>query len=83
MWQARLVLSTLEPKSAWASRLRTAIRRGDEPLADQLLDEIYARNSNRTESTAAEQQPLASGPVSRTNTTVLPPAPITGDRAAS
>ncbi len=70
MWQARLVLSTLSPQSAWASRLRTAIRQGDGGLADQILDAIYGRNTKSYLAPApeAERRPIS-------NTTVLPPCP--------
>ena len=40
-WQPRLILSTLDPRSIWAGRLRLAIRQGNRPLVDSLLDSIY------------------------------------------
>ena len=80
MWQARLVLSTLDQRGQWATRLRNAIRRGDEELADNLLDAIYARNSTPPRSHAESSPPT---PSSRTNTTVLPPSPLTEDQVAS
>ena len=70
MWQARLVLSTLEPQSKWATELRGAIRRGDTRAADELLDLIYARNTGPgarpSEMTVRKSQPQS---------TVLPPSP--------
>lgn len=69
MWQARLVLSTLDQKTEWAQRLRRAIRQGNAELADQLLDQLYARNNSQT-----ENEPR-SYVASENSTTLLPPAP--------
>lgn len=81
MWQARLVLSTLDQETQWAKRLRRAIRAGNAVLADALLDDIYARGSK-----AQASQPPGSterpGLASRTLTTVLPPAPSSFRREA-
>jgi hypothetical protein len=74
MWQARLVLSTLDPESTWAAELRQAIRRGDIEGADQLLDLIYARNNHHGGNPAS-----STGPKSQTASalgTVLPPEPL-------
>ncbi len=71
MWQARLVLSTLNPKSKEAKELRTSIRKGDIERADALLDSIY---SGRPEAKGRKATP-SSSPKSTTLTTVLPPSP--------
>ncbi len=71
MWQARLVLSTLDQQSAWAQRLRSAIREGNAEVADELLDAIYARNTNPTPMAAPGKPAFTS----ETSTTVLPPSP--------
>lgn len=71
MWQARLVLSTLDQTSAWAQRLRSAIREGNAEIADALLDAIYARNTNPSPMAAPGKPSFTS----ETSTTVLPPAP--------
>lgn len=85
MWQARLVLSTLDPRSEWATRLRMAIRQGNELAADALLDSIYARNSNSSEAPEAPTESMvapASSPMSSHATTVLPPSPHSSGRVA-
>lgn len=69
MWQARLVLSTLDQNTEWAQRLRSAIRQGNAAVADGLLDQIYARNTSRS-----EPAPRASY-LSENSTTLLPPSP--------
>jgi hypothetical protein len=69
MWQARLVLSTLDPTSHWAAELRNTIRTGDICRADALLDAIYARNNTKSPITPG------AGPRSQVMSTVLPPAP--------
>ena len=84
MWQARLVLSTLDPTSGWATQLRTAIRQGDDAEADTLLDAIYARNSTPPEehrSTPVSMMAPTSGSTS-SHPTVLPPSPHTSGRVA-
>ena len=71
MWQARLVLSTLEPKSKNAEELRSAIRRGDMERADALLEAVY---SHRVDGPHRQTSP-SSGPKSVMLTTLLPPCP--------
>lgn len=70
MWQARLVLSTLDPDSHWAAELRATIRRGDMERADALLDAIYARNNTRSQAPAPPTSTR-----SQVMNTVLPPCP--------
>lgn len=91
MWQARLVLSTLDPAGAWATKLRLAIRQGDEKEADGLLDAIYARNSSPTQAPqAAPVSMIAPAPdaasvhtdAACSHATVLPPSPHTSGRVA-
>jgi|GEM_PF-1417797 len=76
LWQARLVLSTLEPRDIWSGRLRLAIRQGDTALVDSLLDAIYAERS--TGGVAAERESQVNAPISQTvvraASTMLPPA---------
>lgn len=84
MWQARLVLSTLDPRSDWATRLRMAIRQGNETAADNLLDLIYARNSKAPEAPEPPTESMvapASSSISA-HTTVLPPSPHSSGRVA-
>lgn len=74
MWEARLVLSTLDPAGPWAGPLRASIRAGNRPEVDRLLASIYAERE--TEASAAEPEvpePLSSRPVAKC--TVLPPSP--------
>jgi len=73
MWEARLVLSTLDPSGTWAPRLRTAIREGNRTVVDAVLAAVYKeRDSVRPERTPSDPPP---GPVSRpiVKCTVIPP----------
>lgn len=75
MWQARLVLSTLPPKSQLSKHLRTCIRRGDKEAADHILEDIYAHADE------VDARPPVSGawPVATRDSnscTVLPPCPV-------
>jgi hypothetical protein len=74
MWEARLVLSTLDPSGPWAPRLRSAIRQGNRSVVDALLAAVY-KERNALEPRAASEPPP--GPVSRpiVKCTVLPPSP--------
>lgn len=73
MWEARLVLSTLDPSGSWAPRLRSAIRQGNRAVVDAILAAVYKeRDSVIPERVPSDPPP---GPVSRpiVKCTVIPP----------
>ena len=71
MWRARLILSTLEPETNLAARLRISIRRGDQSAADGILALLVEK---RIAPLVRERRAAAF--VSKTST-VLPPHPET------
>lgn len=74
MWEARLVLSTLDPSGPWAGPLRAAIRTGNRAEVDRLLASIYAERSGDSGARHPDgPAPLSSRPVAKC--TVLPPSP--------
>jgi hypothetical protein len=74
MWEARLVLSTLDPAGNWAGPLRAAIRAGNRHEVDRLLAAIYdERSVDSAPESTPELMPLSSRPVAKC--TVLPPSP--------
>jgi hypothetical protein len=77
MWEARLILSTLDPRGIWAGRLRLAIRQGDRPLVDTLLQQVYEERQSAPAEASDELSMSvkvnSSRPVLRSQ--VLPPAP--------
>lgn len=74
MWEARLVLSTLDPAGSWAGPLRAAIRAGNRGEVDRLLAAIYdERAVDSAPESTPEPVPLSSRPVAKC--TVLPPSP--------
>ncbi len=81
LWQARLVLSTLDPRGPTAGRLRTAIRNGNTSLVQVLRDAIY---EERSEGSVVSEPPNASASVRPvTRSTMLPPASVAPDRKTS
>jgi hypothetical protein len=74
MWEARLVLSTLDPTGPWASRLRAAIRQGNRHVVDAILAAVYnergpvARQSSLPPPAASSSRPIK-------KCAVLPPSP--------
>lgn len=73
MWEARLVLSTLDPSGTWASPLRAAIRGGNRPEVDRILAAVYAERASDTGDAEVDSAPLSSRPIVKC--TVLPPSP--------
>lgn len=73
MWEARLVLSTLDPAGPWAGPLRAAIRSGNRPEVDRILASVYAARESDVGAAPDSAQPLSSRPVAKC--TVLPPSP--------
>lgn len=74
MWEARLVLSTLDPTGQWAGPLRASIRAGSRTEVDRILASIYADRQTASGSAEPESpEPLSSRPVAKC--TVLPPSP--------
>lgn len=78
MWEARLILSTLDPRGVWAGRLRLAIRQGDRAVVDEILAAVYQERETVDEEPVAEEptsevisSPASSRPIIKC--TVLPP----------
>lgn len=81
LWQARLVLSTLDPRGPTAGRLRTAIRNGNSSLVQVLLDAIYEERSESGPASEAPVETPSVRPVMRS--TMLPPASVAPSRKSS
>jgi hypothetical protein len=74
MWEARLVLSTLEPAGPWAARLRSAIRQGNRYVVDAILAAVYAERGPVARHASAPPPAVPSSrPIAKC--TVLPPSP--------
>lgn len=81
LWQARLVLSTLDPRGPTAGRLRTAIRNGNASLVQVLLDAIYEERSERSPIDEVREETASVRPGLRS--TMLPPASVVPGRKTS
>lgn len=91
-WEARLVLSTLDPKTIWSGRLRLAIRQGNRPLVNSILASIFEQRSEHEPSAEhpsatyripSEPKPPASiRPGSERATSTLLPPPSVRRRAS-